>query len=249
MKRENNRSKRYGRRQFLKSLAVPGAITMTGCLGVLDPKEAVDKTSTPSPKSPATTHTETGFKTRTFRETPTTPYPGPVTYSGGGGPIDVRVYSDYSHDESAHFWNNTMYKLRNYYISDVDGSEEPEITIILRHFPKPVNKWSMFLPCATMEVGIQEGILPLAEFHERLFENHYPDYSTRDVEIAASMVGADPGEVVIAGKERRRSGLIKQNIEEGKKAGFNEPLGITVNDTPVENTSVEAIEQAIEREL
>ncbi|PSP75482.1 hypothetical protein BRC81_15795 [Halobacteriales archaeon QS_1_68_20] len=107
----------------------------------------------------------------------------------------------------------------------------------------------MFLPCAMMEVRVQQGVLAQKEFHDRLFENHFPDYSIRDVEIAASMVDADPDEVVKAGKERRRSYVIDSDIEEAEDYEFEEPLGIAVGGQPVWENSYEAIEQSIEREI
>lgn len=100
-----------------------------------------------------------------------------------------------------------------------------------------------------MDVGVQEGLLALGEFHHRLYKNHFPDYSIRDIEIAANMVGADPEGVIKAGKERHRNDVIKLNIDEGKNRGIQNPLGITVDGEPVEENTADAIEEAIERAL
>ncbi len=158
------------------------------------------------------------------------------------------MFSDYAVEECSWFWNHIQNRLREYLTTNIDTGEDPDITLLLKHFPKPKNKWSMFLPCAMMEVRVQQGILAQGEFHDRLFENHFPDYSIRDVEIAASMVNADPDEVVKAGKERRRNYVIESDVEEAEDYDLEEPLGVVVGSEPVYENSAEAIEQAIERE-
>lgn len=100
-----------------------------------------------------------------------------------------------------------------------------------------------------MEVMVQKDILTLKDFHEKLFEEYYPDYSVRDVEVAASVLGADAEEVVKAGRERRRSYAIKWDIERGREYGIEEPLRVAVNRTPVEDNRLDTIERAIERNL
>lgn len=240
--------KTYPRRMLLKSSPLVSAISMSGCLGIFRHDSSNEKSTERRSQTATPTSTESGYKTRTFRATPDE-HPGQLVLSGGGGPINMEVFSDYAHEESMEFWTQTQNKLREYYTSDPDTGGEPKITIVLRHFPEPVNKWSMILPCAMMEVRAQMDVLAQKEFHERLFENHYPDYSISDVKIAANMVGADSEEVVKAGKERRRSYAIKWHIEKGEGYGLEEPLGVVVDGDPVEENTAEAIEEAIERAL
>lgn len=244
----NKKSWTLSRRVFLKSVAVGGVSTLAGCLRVGQSGPSEETPTQSKGPSQTSTMTEQEYQTRTFRSTPSE-NPGHLVYREGAGPVNVEVFSDYAHDECQQFWNHTKYTLRDYYTSDVDTGEGPDISFVLRHFPKPVNKWSMFLPCAMMEVRDQKDILKQGEFHERLFENHYPDYSIRDVEIAANMVGADPEEVVKAGKERRRSYAIKWDLEDGEDYELEEPLRVVVDGEPVEENTGEAIEQAIERAL
>lgn len=143
------------------------------------------------PPTSTPTGTDQGYQTRTFRDRPDD-HTDQLVLRRGSGPINVEVFSDYAHEGSQRFWNKTRYRLSDYYTRDLDTGDGPDISIVLRHFPKPVNEWSMFLPCAAMEVMVQKDLIAQAKFHDRLFENHFPDYSSRDVEIAASMVDADP---------------------------------------------------------
>lgn len=241
---KNYTKRKFPRRTFLASVAVAGASTLGGCLGMFSGESPENSPTGTELTTQTPTPTDQGYQTRTFRETPSE-HPGHLVLRGGGGPVNIEVFSDYAHDGSRQFWNHTQYRLRDYYLR----SEEPKITMILRHYPSPVNKWSMFLPCAMMEVRAQMDILAQKEFHERLFENHYPDYSTRDVEVAAGAVGADPDEVVKAGKERRRSYAIKWDLEKGEDYGLEEPLRVVVDGEPVEENTADAIEAAIEDAL
>ena len=234
-----------GRRNFLKAMAAAATVSTAGCLGVFGSGSSTeDPTETASPTATAVP-TDPGYQTRTFHPTPSE-HPGALVPRGGAGPIDVEVFSDYALDECRQFLNHTKYQLREYYRTNIDTGEGPDISIVLRHFPKPVNKWSMFLPCAMMEVRAQEGILVQGEFHDRLFENHFPDYTIRDVEVAAAVVGADPDEVVKAGEERRRSYAIKWHLDRGREYGIDEPLAVVVNGRVVPENTADAIGHAIE---
>ena len=234
-----------GRRNFLKSMTAAGAISTAGCLDVPGLRSSTEgPVESPSPTA-TTVPTDPGYQTRTFHPTPSD-HPGQLVLSGGGGPIQVEVFSDYALEACQQFWNHTLYGLRDYYTSNFDTGEGPAISLILRHFPKPVNKWSMFLPCAMMEVRVQTDTLIQKEFHERLFENHFPDYTIRDVEVAAAVVGADPDEVVKAGRERRRSYAIKWHLDRGREYGIDEPLAVVVDGRVVPENTADAIGHAID---
>lgn len=242
---ENNQhQEELMRRKFLKSAAIVGGLITSGCMDISESNEPQKSPSGTISDTQTQTINEDNYKTNTFRPTPSE-HPGPLILRGGGGPIDIEIFSDYADYDCSQFWNHTLNRLQDYYI----GPSDPKITILLKHFPKPVNKWSMFLPCAMMEVRVQLDILAQKEFHERLFENHYPDYSIRNVKIAANMVGADADEVIKAGKERRRSYAIKWDLETGNDYGLEEPLRVVVDGEPVEENTADAIEEAIEDAL
>ena len=236
------------RRHYLGSVVAGSGIVLAGCLNIIQSNKETEKESPRPSRTNTSTPTEPDYQTQTFR-TPPDEHKGPLVFSEGGGPIDVEVFSDYALQECEWFWNHIRNRLKDYLTSDIETGDGPYISIILRHFPKPENKWSMFLPCAMLEVRAQQGILAQGEFHDRLFKNHFPDYSIRDVEIAASMVDADPDEVVKAGKERKWNYVINWDLERGKDYDLEGPLRIVVGGQPVWENSYEAIEQSIEREI
>jgi hypothetical protein len=145
-------------------------------------------------------------------------------------------------DECETFWTDTMRYIRDYWVED-------KISVTQITLPKPVNKWSMFLACSTMEISTQINIVKLEDWHFKLFEELYPDYSERAVEVAANVLGADGEKVVEAGRQRKRSDLLRHRINEARRFGVEEPLAVTVDGDVLDDPSADAIENAVDEAL
>ena len=124
--------------------------------------------------------------------------------------------------------------------------KNPEtVKVVFKHFPLKIHKYALKAALASLSAGKQKKFWP---FHDRLFKD-YNKLNDKKVRQIANDLGLDLEAFEEEWNDPTALRRVKQDVQEGIKAGVRGTPTIFVNGQKLNNRSLDGFQKAIDKAL